>query len=96
MRPNKTKTDKTKSSDKGRKCALSSHSAPKVGLSTFKYVGMAGKIAFGLMAPIIAACFIGIYLDGRLNTTPWLTVTLLLLGLVAGFGGLYSMLKKDI
>ena len=61
--------------------------------STFKYVGMAGKIAFGLMGPIIAACFIGIYLDKRLNTSPWMTIVLLLLGLAAGFGGLYSMLK---
>lgn len=64
--------------------------------SAFKYIGMAGKIAFGLMAPIIAACFIGIYLDKRLNTMPWLTIVLLLLGLVTGFGGLYLMLKNDI
>jgi len=63
--------------------------------SAFKYVGMAGKIAFGLMGPIIAACFIGIYLDKRLNTTPWMIIVLLLLGLVAGFGGLYSMFKND-
>ena len=61
--------------------------------SAFKYVGMAGKIAFGLMGPIIASCFIGIYLDKRLNTSPWMTIVLLLLGLAAGFGGLYSMLK---
>ena len=63
--------------------------------SAFKYLGMAGKIAFGLMAPIIAACFIGIYLDKRLNTTPWMTIILLLLGIVAGFSGLYLMLKND-
>jgi F0F1-type ATP synthase assembly protein I len=61
--------------------------------SAFRYIGMAGKIAFGLMGPIIAACFIGIYLDKRLNTTPWLTIVFLLLGLGVGFGGLYSMLK---
>ena len=70
-----------------------SNSTPKPGFSPFKYMGMAGKIAFGLMVPIIAACFIGIYLDKRLNTTPWMTIVLLLLGLVAGFGGLYSRLK---
>jgi len=64
--------------------------------SAFKYAGMAGKIAFGLMVPIIAACFLGIYLDKRLNTAPWMTITLLILGLVAGFGGLYSMLKNDM
>jgi len=64
--------------------------------SAFKYVGMAGKIAFGLTMPIIAACFLGIYLDKRLNTTPWMTIILLILGLVAGFSGLYSMLKNEI
>jgi len=63
--------------------------------SAFKYIGMAGKIAFGLMAPIIAACFIGMYLDKRLNTTPWMTIILLLLGIVVGFSGLYWMLKND-
>jgi F0F1-type ATP synthase assembly protein I len=80
MRPSKTKN---------------SDSAPKSGFSTFKYAGMAGKIAFGPMGPIIAGCFIGIYLDKRLNTTPWMTIVLLLLGLVTGFGGLYSMFKND-
>ncbi|MBC8234545.1 AtpZ/AtpI family protein [bacterium] len=68
---------------------------PRSSDSAFKYVGMAGKIAFGLMGPIIAACFIGIYLDKRFNTTPWMTIVLLLLGLVVGFGGLYSMFKND-
>jgi F0F1-type ATP synthase assembly protein I len=63
--------------------------------SAFKYIGMVGKIAFGLMTPIIAAAFIGMYLDKRLNTTPWMTIILLLLGIVVGFSGLYSMLKDD-
>jgi ATP synthase protein I len=63
--------------------------------SAFKYIGMAGKIAFGLMAPIIAAAFTGMYLDKRLNTTPWMTIILLLLGIVVGFSGLYWMLKND-
>lgn len=45
-----------------------------------KYSGM----AFQMIGIILAFVFAGIYLDGWLDTDPWLTVIMSLLGVTAG------------
>ena len=55
-------------------------------------MGSVGKIASGLVLPILVGFFLGNYLDKRLGlAAPWMTLTLLVLGVAAGFGWLYRI-----
>jgi ATP synthase protein I len=51
-------------------------------------------IGIEFTSPSIAGALIGYYLDKRLGTQPWLTLTLLLVGIFAGFLRLFSLLKS--
>jgi ATP synthase protein I len=66
---------------------------PKHSKSTLEGVNSVGKIASGLVLPILAGFFLGNYLDKKLNSSPWLTLLLLLLGISAGFWWLYKSAK---
>jgi ATP synthase protein I len=66
---------------------------PKRSKSTFTGISSVGKIASGLLLPILAGFFLGNYLDKKLNSSPWLTLLLLLLGISAGFWWLYRSAK---
>ena len=59
--------------------------------STLARAGSVGKIASGLILPILVGFFLGNYLDRRLGSAPWIALLLLMLGVVAGFGWLYKM-----
>ena len=54
-------------------------------------MGSVGRIASGLVLPILVGFFLGNYLDRRLGMAPWMTLALLMLGVAAGFGWLYRM-----
>lgn len=47
---------------------------------------------------LVCATFIGLgtgwYLDGWLNTKPWLTLLMLVLGVIAGFKNVFEEMKK--
>lgn len=64
-------------------------SARKATRNWMKYSGM----AFQMIGVMLACVFAGIYLDGRLGTSPLLTVVLSLMGVA---GGLYVALKDFI
>lgn len=68
---------------------------PKRSKSALARAGSAGRIASGLVLPILVGFFLGDYLDKRLGSTPWITLLLLMLGVVAGFGWLYKMSMSD-
>ncbi|MFC1712630.1 AtpZ/AtpI family protein [Candidatus Poribacteria bacterium] len=57
--------------------------------------GSAGKIASGLLLPILAGFFLGNYLDKQLGSAPWMALLLIMLGVVAGFGWLYKISTED-
>jgi ATP synthase protein I len=61
--------------------------------STLSGIGSIGKIASGLLLPILGGFFLGSYLDGKLGSSPWLTLLLLLLGIFMGFWWLYKSAK---
>lgn len=48
------------------------------------------NLAFVLVASTMVGFFLGHYLDKWLNTTPWLTVIMLILGVAAGFKAIYE------
>jgi F0F1-type ATP synthase assembly protein I len=66
---------------------------PKQSKSTLSGISSVGKIASGLLLPILAGFFLGSYLDGKLGSSPWLTLLLLLLGISSGFWWLYKSAK---
>jgi len=66
---------------------------PKQSKSSFTGLGSVGKIALGLLFPILAGFFLGNYLDGKLNSSPWMTLFLLLIGISMGFWWLYKSAK---
>ena len=53
-------------------------------------INLLAKVATGLVLPILGSFFLGSYLDQRLGTSPWLTLLLLILGVVFGFTWLYK------
>ena len=58
-----------------------------------KYSGL----AFQMLAIIGGSAWLGIWLDGRLHTQPWLTIGLLLLGVfLAVFQVIRSLTKESL
>lgn len=55
---------------------------------TFSFIG----IEFGVAA--LLGFFAGSWLDGKLGTAPWLTLTLMLLGFAAATRDLFRLVKK--
>jgi len=64
---------------------------PKRSKSPLAHAGSIGKVASGLVLPILVGFFLGNYLDERLGSSPWMTLLLLMLGIAAGFGWLYRL-----
>lgn len=57
-------------------------------------MSLAFSVGISLIAPIIIGALGGNWLDKQLNTTPWLTLILLLLGVVAGFVQMIRILQR--
>ena len=61
--------------------------------STQQQVGSYAGLGFQLAAAMVVFGGIGYWLDGRLNTTPWLLVVGMLLGAT---GGMISLIRTSI
>ena len=59
--------------------------------SAIRGVGMAAALATQLILAVFLGFLLGHWLDGLLHTTPWLTIVGVLLGIVAGFVGLFHL-----
>ena len=64
---------------------------PKRSKSPLAGMGSVGKIASGLVLPILLGFFLGNRLDERLGSSPWMTLLLLMLGVSAGFAWLFKI-----
>ncbi len=67
--------------------------APRV-LEASRGMALAFSVGFALTGPIILGALLGLWLDRLLHTAPWLTVGLLLLGIVAGFTQMIRILDR--
>jgi len=53
------------------------------------------SLGLSVALSIFIGLFVGIYLDRRFDTTPWLTIIFLLLGIAAGFRNIGLAVKKS-
>ena len=60
----------------------------------FRMLGALSTVGITLVVSTVIGYFIGHYLDGRFNTTPWFTLVFLLLGIAAGFKNLYDQTRR--
>ena len=65
---------------------------------TRKYIrqlATASSIGFQVVFAIFIGLFIGVWLDSRLGTFPWLALVFLVMGGAAGFLNYYRFIKKQ-
>ena len=68
--------------------------APAGEQSAWKALGELSAVGLTLVVATVLGLAGGYYLDGRLGTSPWLTLIGLLLGIVAGFVNLFRSVKR--
>jgi ATP synthase protein I len=62
--------------------------------SVLRAFARAGTIGFHMVISTFVGYLIGSQLDKWLDTSPWLTITFLILGIVAGFRELARLAKR--
>ncbi|MDO8141354.1 MAG: AtpZ/AtpI family protein [Candidatus Brocadiales bacterium] len=60
----------------------------------YRIVGMVGSFGFTTAGAIAGGYFLGSYLDRKLNTAPWLTLSFIMLGVVGSFIEFFKLIKK--
>jgi ATP synthase protein I len=61
-----------------------------------KHFMQAWVVGLNLVLSTFVGLAIGYWLDKFFNTSPWLTIIFLVLGIIAGFRELFRMAKKEI
>jgi len=59
-----------------------------------KLVGLASTLGLTIVIATFIGLALGLWLDRVFDTSPWLTVIFLLLGIVAGFRNFYRFMSK--
>lgn len=61
---------------------------------SLKLVGLASTLGLTIVIATFIGLVVGIWLDRVFNTSPWLTVIFLVLGIIAGFRNFYRFMSK--
>ncbi len=61
-------------------------------VAAFKYFG---TVTFTLAGSMLGGFFLGLYLDRRFGTDPWLSILCFFLGAGGGFWNIYKLVMKD-
>jgi len=61
----------------------------------FKQLMQASSVGINLVLSTFVGLAMGYGLDSLFNTSPWLTIIFLLLGIIAGFRELFRMARKQ-
>lgn len=56
---------------------------------------LASDLGFTIAIPIVAGAVLGSFLDNKLNTSPKLTLSLIMLGLFISLYNIYKLTKKN-
>ena len=59
-----------------------------------KLVGRASTLGLTIVIATFIGLALGLWLDRVFNTSPWLTVILLIAGIIAGFRNFYRFMSK--
>ena len=60
-----------------------------------KLVGLASTLGLTIVIATFIGLAVGLWLDKVFNTSPWLTVIFLILGIIAGFRNFYRFMTKS-
>ena len=60
----------------------------------YRILGIVGSFGFTMAGAVAGGYFLGNYLDKKLNTAPWLMLSLIMLGLAGSFIEFYKLIKK--
>jgi ATP synthase protein I len=56
----------------------------------------ASSIGISMVVAIFGSLYLGVWLDKKFGTSPYLTLLFLFMGVIAGFKNLYVMIKRSI
>ena len=59
-----------------------------------KLVGLASTLGLTIVIATFIGLALGLWLDRVFNTSPWLTVILLIAGIIAGFRNFYRFMSR--
>lgn len=62
----------------------------------WRTLGVLSTVGITLVAATVIGLYVGLWLDNRFGTSPWLTVVFLLLGIAAGFRNLFHYVKRSV
>jgi ATP synthase protein I len=60
-----------------------------------KLVGLASTLGLTIVIATFIGLALGLWLDRVFNTSPWLTVIFLILGIIAGFRNFYRFMSRS-
>ena len=60
----------------------------------YRILGMVGSFGFTTAGAMAGGYFLGSYLDRKLNTSPWLMLAFILLGIIGSFIEFYKVIQK--
>ena len=61
---------------------------------TYRIVGIIGSFGFTTAGAVAGGYFLGSYLDKKFNSSPWLMLSLIILGITASFIEFFKLIKK--
>ncbi len=64
--------------------------------SPYKYLGWVTGLGTTMILCIGVGLFIGVYLDARLNSSPWFSLTCSVLGMVSGGMSIYKIIMRNM
>ena len=52
------------------------------------------SLGISMVVATFVGLYIGVYLDRAFSTDPWFTIIFLIIGIIAGFRNIYTLIKK--
>jgi ATP synthase protein I len=62
--------------------------------SFLKYLGLITQLGLVVLSSTFVGLFVGLLIDKKLNTGPWLTIICLVFGVIGGFISAYQLIKQ--
>lgn len=59
-----------------------------------KKVTWLSSLGISMVVATFVGLYIGVYLDRAFSTDPWFTIIFLIIGIIAGFRNIYTLIKK--